>query len=452
VRLKVTTGGARLRLPTTRLMARTLSPLTGIATRLDIAVPGEDDPRVTLAVGQLTNVGLLSGRRSHSEQRIAGIADSYDRAMTAVLAETLERYALHAAYAGVQQAGNPGAARAVLTARYRDLAGHGKLLVPEDLRYFSDHQLRTPGFPFTAVSADTPIGWLSARSLRNGALAWLPAQSALLAYAGRADEPKFTFGVSTGTAAHTSLPQALRHAILELIQTDAAMGTWFGTTTPVPVRLDDGDRTRTVWRVIARRLRRYGPVPRFYWLPSPDLPAITVACVLDSPQIPRFAVGLGCHQRLDRALYKAFLESVAVAKLATVLAVGRAADEGAAQIDPARIFELDSNVAYYATAERAAWSARFGSEPGVDPRELPPDTTAGPDDDLRDLVHAITDTGKELVCLDLTAEDVREVGFRVVRVWSPDLLALSPPSAPPAAHPRFAAYGGLTSEAPHPYA
>jgi hypothetical protein len=67
------------------------------------------------------------------------------------------------------------------------------------------------------------------------------------------------------------------------------------------------------------------------------------------------------------------------------------------------------------------------------------------------LIDAFWKTGNELIGLDLTTGDVRDLGFRVVRLWSPDLLSLPLPSAPPLLHPRFNSYGGATDGAPHPY-
>jgi hypothetical protein len=57
----------------------------------------------------------------------------------------------------------------------------------------------------------------------------------------------------------------------------------------------------------------------------------------------------------------------------------------------------------------------------------------------------------EWVQLDLTSADVRQLGFTILRVWSPDLISLCPPSMPPLAHVRFAAYGGAAHVRPHPY-
>lgn len=56
-----------------------------------------------------------------------------------------------------------------------------------------------------------------------------------------------------------------------------------------------------------------------------------------------------------------------------------------------------------------------------------------------------------IFALDLSAQDTLSLGFRVVRLFSPDLLPLYAPSFPEGDHPRFAAYGGFRNAAPHPY-
>jgi hypothetical protein len=67
------------------------------------------------------------------------------------------------------------------------------------------------------------------------------------------------------------------------------------------------------------------------------------------------------------------------------------------------------------------------------------------------LVDAFRSTNKQLLFMDLTTEDVRELGFYTFRVWSPDVLGLSLPSFPTSAHCRFESYGGVRHERPHPY-
>jgi thiazole/oxazole-forming peptide maturase SagD family component len=258
-------------------------------------------------------------------------------------------------------------------------------------------------------------------------------------------------GVTTGTAAHTSLAGAVRNALLELVQIDAAVGHWYGASDAVEIEPDA--RTAAALRLISRLLRPGGPEPRFLWLPSADLPGFAVACVIEWEELPRLAVGLGCDLNLSRALHKAFLEGAAVAQLAKVILFRQAtAGETPGAAEPDAIFDLDTNVAHYAVHPDAP--AIVDKLTGCERRaalDLPADLGGTAAADVRLLLDAYVERGKRLVLLDLSTADVRALGFRVVRFWSPDLLALPLPSAPPLEHPRFADYGGAAHDAPHPY-
>jgi hypothetical protein len=152
-------------------------------------------------------------------------------------------------------------------------------------------------------------------------------------------------------------------------------------------------------------------------------------------------------------MHKAFLEGAAVAQLAKVI-LFRQATAGAAPgaADPDAIYDLDTNVGYYAVhADEAAILEKLTGCERRAALDLPADRDGAPADDVRTLLDAFAARRKRLVLLDLSTADVRALGFRVVRLWSPDLLALPLPSAPPLEHPRFADYGGAAHDAPHPY-
>jgi thiazole/oxazole-forming peptide maturase SagD family component len=248
-----------------------------------------------------------------------------------------------------------------------------------------------------------------------------------------------------------TLAKALRNALLELAQIDAAMGHWYGGG-EAP-RLDPGPRTALVERLIRRRVGRQGSLPRFHWLRSAGLPGFAIAAIVEGDEPPYVAVGLGCDLELPRAIYKAFLEGVAVAQLAKVVLFRRALERRtgeAEELDPARIYDLDGNVAHYAESDPDTVRARF-DQPAVSPEELPEDVRLDAEGQVRHLLEGFRAAGARLAGMDLTTPDVRALGFRIVRVWSPELLTLSLPSAPPALHPRFRAYGGFAREIAHPY-
>lgn len=117
------------------------------------------------------------------------------------------------------------------------------------------------------------------------------------------------------------------------------------------------------------------------------------------------------------------------------------------------MLDLDSNVTHYALqAHTREIDAKFGSIPAVPAHGLEPDQRdADPARDAQRVIEAFHARGKELYFMELTTDDIRQLGFFAIRVWSPDILGLCLPSAPPQAHDRYAAYGGFANDAPHPY-
>ena len=426
------------------LLRRMFCPLSGIAQDIGFAKRGPLEPHLAIAGGDLTGVHLLRGLPppKAGAYHIGGSGTTYGEAVIRTLGETLERYAQFVALVG-------GRLHTRLASLDELRAEDRRVLAPPGMRLFSDEQHTRPGFPFTAIDESTAVGWIECRSALDGALVWAPAQMALVAYAREPGEPRHAVGVTTGSAAHRSLELAARNALLELIQIDAAMGHWYGARPALAI--PSCARTSAVERVLRSRLHPDAAVPRFFWLPSADLPGFAVACLFEGDVVPRLAAGLGADTRLDRAMYKAFLEAAAVAQLAKVILFRQAIENGGDGTDPRSLYDLDGNVGFYALAAREAIGMRFAEAEPVAVSELPPDGGADAATDVRRLVAGFRETGKELVFLDLTTDDVRSLGFCVVRFWSPDVLSLSLPSAPPVLHPRFAAYGGVTHEAPHPY-
>ncbi|MBD8061030.1 YcaO-like family protein [Oceanitalea stevensii] len=437
------TGTGVLTPSTRRLLSRMVGPLTGLAQQIGFVLPGRLDPRLVIAGGEMTGVHVLRGTEppAAGAYHIGGSGPSVTESVVKTLGETVERYS-HV----MSQVAPRHESRVASLADMR-ASGH-RVLVPPD-GWFTDEMLAREGFPFRRLDPAEPVTWLRCRSLVDGGQRWMLAQEASPGYHGFPGEPHVVSGVSTGSAAHTTTAAALLNCLLELVQIDAAMGHWYGGGRAY--RLVGGARTASARRRIAEVLPAGAEQPTFVLLPSADLPGFAVACLVTSPRAPRVAVGLGCDLTLAGAVTKAFLEGAAVAQLVKVLLFRRSVEGGAARAEG--LYDLDENVALYASgplAERVV--ERFTAGPEVSDEDLPSDGPSDPAAGAARIVDAFRDTGKDLVLLDLTTVDIRDLGMVTMRTWSPDVLTLSLPSAPPARHPRFAAYGGCTGrEAPHPY-
>jgi len=406
------------------------------------------DPRFVVMGADLTGAHILAGHSEPASYHIGGTGVIVDEALIRTFGETTERYAQVIS-------ADPGRHRMV-RATWAEMVAAGRAVVPEErLRFFSPEQHAAPGFPFQPFDAGATLTWIRVPSLLGEPEAWAPAQLVLVGYVPRreAGEPWLMPAVSTGTAAHTVPTLAVRNAILELVQIDAAMGHWYSGASAPAIELDE--RCRRLTRVVERTFPSGQPRPVFHRLASPDLPGQVVACVIEQPpgKLPSIGIGLGIDLRLERALYRSLLEAVGVIQLAKVTLLNRATNGGASEIDPGGIFDLDSNVAYYAEApRRPQLRESFPTDEWIRASDLPPDhVLLDPAAEVQLLLDAFGEAGLRLLGLDLTTLDIRELGFVAHRVWSPDMLPLALPSAPPTRHPRFAAYGGAAHVAPHPY-
>lgn len=456
MRLVVSDHDLNLGHSTKQLLRRTLGPLCGLQQHASFLLRGRYNPRVAVCGVELTGVHVLQGRPKPpgvSPYHIGGAGITSHEALIRAIGETLERYS--------QLVFERSGRHEITFATYDEMRTHNKTTVPLDaVKMFTDQQYQHAQFPFHPITAKTTLGWTTARSLITGSSIEVPAQLVFVGYAAQEDrgETRFAPAVTTGSASHTDPILAARNAILELIQLDSAIGHWYSKT--LAYRIEFDSRTEVVTRVLERHLHPLGPRPEFFWLPNADLPGFTVACLLwaGRESFPRVAIGLGSELCLEATMYKALLEAVGVLGLSKVTLLEASIDSDNdtwRQPSFARdnMFDLDSNILYYALPSNVSTiEGKFSATNSVRARDIPRDISVAPQDEVRLLVNAFKETGKELVHLDLTTSDIRDLGFTALRVWSPHTLSLSLPSAAPLAHPRLEAYGGPVDAGPHPYA
>ncbi|GAA2786909.1 YcaO-like family protein [Crossiella cryophila] len=424
--------------------------LCGLTQAMSFMYGPRSGPRVMCAGGDLTGVHVLRDQPAPKpgSYHIGGYGVLPFESHIRTLGETVERYA---GYVAAVSGRHPVVFRSA-----KEMARDGLPVLGLDaVRLFTDEQLARPGFPFQRPDPDAPLGWIEVDSLSAPGRTHVPAQLFLVGYVIRdlEGEPWLNAAVTTGTAAHTTSGAALLSALHEAVQIDAAIGHWHGATPSTRIACDG--RTHALRRLLGTYWPAGARQPEFHLLPSPDLPGHVVACLLRAAPgaFPAIVVGLGVDGRLGRAMYKALLEATGVGHLAVISAVtaeGRPVDDH--QHDENAIYDLESNVVRYAGADPAKTvERRFADCAQAAASDLPDDDDRPVRAQVAGLVRAFRDSGKRLYHADLTTVDIRQLGFRVSRVWSPDTLSLPLPGAPAAAHPRFAAYGGFQHHDPHPY-
>jgi len=447
VNITITNTQNGLKGNTDRLLQRMLDPLCGMNPQISCIDHAHGEPSVLTMGADLCGAHILQKLPppKRGSQHIGGSGIHLEEALIRTLGETVERYSQLVAELECQHK--------IIFASFDQMLKRKAVVIPaEKLNFFSSQQFARDYFPFQDFTTDKPISWVQAESFISREKVWIPAQMLFVGYKIKhdLDEPWLSAAVTTGTAAHTSPLLALRNALLELIQIDSAMGHWYSNAKAIGIEFDD--RTRPLERVLMKCAKFAQLKPSFYWLDNPDLAGISVACVFRKVNLPKVAIGLGIDTCLVDAMYKAFLEAIGVFNLSKLVLLEEKFKVDKDDVDPANFYDFDANIAYYARGGNTKlFNKKFPPVKKTKARKLPADIAGDPAEQVSGLINSFRRSGKELVHVDITSTEARELGFVVSRVWSPDTLSLSLPSAAHLQHPRFKAYGGISHDAPHPY-
>jgi ribosomal protein S12 methylthiotransferase accessory factor len=261
--------------------------------------------------------------------------------------------------------------------------------------------------PFRNVSPRWPAGnevrgWVGARRLHDGATVLLPAERCLRQAAAEAGAPPFA--MSTGCGAGKTIEAAAMHAILELVERDAASLWWRGGQRGRPL-VPDHAETAAHFLASLRQGRR----ERRSWLlditSEIGVPcAAAISCNADGRG---FACGTAARTTMAAAAQSALKEMCHI-ELALDLIAAKLATRADAKLNPierrhwlrATAIDVDDCALLHPCGEPAA-------------HRLP-----GGDRDFTSLVQHLDAAGVELHLVDLTRP---RFGIPVVRVIAPDL-------------------------------
>jgi ribosomal protein S12 methylthiotransferase accessory factor len=384
-------------------------PLCGIVRRCFELPLEADDPRVFCFVSEAAPVDRFgTGQPKRSPLYGCGVALSRAAAAGAAVGEVMERYSA-AFYDPV-------------TLRRSSFAQlEGEAADPESFALFSAAQhacfraAEAAGEdawprPFTR---ETRTAWVSARSLVTGRPVWVPAAFVYLPYHPEPGEEHFADAVSTGLACARTLEEAVLGALLEVVERDAVTILWQNALAP-PRLVDAAPLTDS--RLACRGTR---------WMlldATLDLPLATVVAVLIDDR-GGTAVGSATRLHPAEAARKAMLEAAQVRVACKREMVTGSPRRYAANFSDVRDF-ADHARLYSRRDMRPALELVWDSERERPFASLPSPGTGDVVRDLEYCVALLADRGLEPLLVEVTSDDVREAGYRVVRVVVPGMEML----------------------------
>lgn len=269
----------------------------------------------------------------------------------------------------------------------------------DDWTLHSSEQRADPAFPEPMAYPTLP-SYTQAYDLSDNTPVWVPA--ALVAL--RRD-----FGAlstSSGLAADFSPMRALLRAVQELVERDAYVTTWV--------------------HGLAGRRRRFGDsdAVRAYDV-TPDYSPHRVACVagtLPLRGLPRHSLGLACRASWEEAVEKAYLEFVQGTMFAGhQLAMAPELH----QLTPSTCTGFDQHAVYWSTKGDAWWDLPLHADPTFVEPARDEDSSARTDlEQLTQLVAALRQANVRVFYRLLPNAAAGQLGLRVVRAMSPDLVPL----------------------------
>ncbi|GAT69283.1 bacteriocin biosynthesis protein SagD [Planomonospora sphaerica] len=348
------------------------------------------------------------------EEIAIGRAEDYATARPAAVLEGLERYA--GWHCG-------GRAPAVFAA-FADL---DEAVDPRLLLLHPDEAYRTPGFPYTPFTPETPTGWAEAYSARTGRRTLVPFH---VAYYGAAERPetgpRFVYENSNGCALGSGTEEALMAALLEVAERDAFLCAWYSQT-PLP-EIDLDALPDAAGRAVHAVRHRTGRDLRAFWAVGVfDVPVVLLVSTSDDPERPATLVTAGSALTRERALIGAAHEMAACAPAITAGYRPRRAELERALEDPDLVRRMEDHaLAGALPGARRRFSFLldevFPEPPPVAALHEPVGDIAA---DLAAMLAAAERQGHEVLVVDHTTGELERLGLRCVKAIVPGTVPMT---------------------------
>jgi ribosomal protein S12 methylthiotransferase accessory factor len=383
---------------------RLVSDRVGVISEVVFGETTPEEPLVYWAQSRPAEFGPLAGRTAINHGNATSVDP--DRASMKAIGETIERYC--SAFYDEQE---------FLLSTYEEI--RGPALRPEDFALFSAIQYSKPNFPFSPFTSQTPVRWVTGRSLLDDCDKWVPAGFVYIPYDRAPHEPPLKDLISTGLACGPTYASALLKALGEAVERDAYTIVWQNRLPRPHIDLENiGD---PLIRRFIRVLKRLY-IQTYAVLLTLDIPITVILIVMTRSDGPPWTVvasgaDLSPRHALLLALEEACLALIGMGRTVAATPGYRPA------ADYSDVTTMTQHGLAHAADPRLRSSVNFLTRPTEVLRldELRDAATGNPSADLRTALHEIRPIVADVVGVDVTTCDVDEAGFKVVRVIVPDL-------------------------------
>jgi len=337
--------------------------------------------------------------------------------------EALERYGGMA----------PGGRRCVVRASFAEV--RDTALDPRTLGLYAPEQYARPGFAFQPFDVGRVCRWVWGYSFARHEPILVPlAYAYYRAHVTDPDDPSFAFEISNGCALGSCLEEAILHGILEVVERDAFLMTWYARLPAERIDLSSArDRSipmlaEAIEAETGYRLQAFDTTME-HGIPSVWAMAV---CPPGADQ-PALACSAGAHLDAEQAAGGALRE---LGPIITDV-VGRYPDiaerSRAMARDPSLVVTMDDHSVLYANHEASSrlefltTSGQSRTFADIQSRNGTVDAFRNIDltGDLTEMMRRLRCHGLDVVVVDQTTPEHRAGGFCCVKVIVPGMLPMT---------------------------
>ena len=380
----------------------------------------------------------------------AGSSAVREVAAAKAMGEGIERYC--AAIYDVQE---------LLLTSYQDAPV--RCAAPNEFAMYSGEQYDRPGFPWVPFDEETPVRWAPGVDLARGEPCHVPAARVYMPYnyyAGTGDSP-IDQPISTGLACQLDPALAIRAAIGEVVERDAFLIVWQAMMSPPQIRVETLSAAN--YDLVERFEAGGNRVVMFDITLDVGIPTILSVLLGRNAGAPAMVVAAASSVDPEEAARKS-LEELPLTRLYSQYLMSRVPRMVPDPPDYTSVHNQGTHLNFW--TDHAALPMAdflFASTERIEFDAIPSLATGDAVGDVRAMVERVRSVGERVIVIDLTTDDVSELGFTVVRAVIPGFHPLHVGYGLRALGgsrlwrvPQELGYPGITPEsgdnpAPHPY-
>lgn len=389
-----------------------VSDKVGITKAIGHGIYRAQDPS-TFSLGIVsTDLSRFAG--IYNSGKAGGGGESLEIALAATIGEAAERYCM----LFFDQ-------RRMVFGSYRELSEYA--VHPDELRLHSKEQIeqwrQTSRSKITYFDEDTKLSWCWGWSLTAEAPRLVPATLVYLEPGHLEAEESIGMNASSGLAAGQSLEAAILSGLYEVVERDAFTMCWLYQKVRRKIRIDDPE----ILERLTRSFHAADPKVRFdFYDITLDIPIPSVFAVTRRPTEMGPALCVSSVTRLSpRDAMRKVLREVGQALPYLRYLTSHVGDWNPKE-DFSDLPTFDHHFLFYLKrpelVEQALAFCDVKEEVALS--EMTDRSNGSIKRDIETCIELLRQAGREVIIVDITTPDVREAGFRVVRVVIPGLVPL----------------------------